>query len=101
MLDYDDLLLYWLEAARMPVIAAQMRSQFAHIHLLALTPDGTGLTVVGDGATAGCRSPWQQFRVGADRDLRVPRCYRAQYSGFPGFTQRKNVTVNLNVPPRQ
>jgi DNA helicase II / ATP-dependent DNA helicase PcrA len=64
VLDYDDLLLYWREAARMPAIAAQMRAQFDHIlvdeHqdtnrlqadiLLALASDGAGLTVVGDDA---------------------------------------------------
>jgi len=64
VLDYDDLLLYWREATRIPAIAAQMRAQFDHILideyqdtnrlqadiLLALAPDGTGLTVVGDNA---------------------------------------------------
>jgi len=62
--DYDDLLLYWREAARTPCIATQMRAQFDHILideyqdtnrlqadiLLALAPDGAGLTVVGDDA---------------------------------------------------
>src|SRR5215472_12643124 len=64
VLDYDDLLLYWREAARMPAIAARMRAQFDHILvdeyqdtnrlqadiLLALAPDGAGLTVDGDDA---------------------------------------------------
>jgi DNA helicase-2/ATP-dependent DNA helicase PcrA len=64
VLDYDDLLLYWCEAARTPAIAGQMRAQFDHILvdeyqdtnrlqadiLLALAPDGAGLTVVGDDA---------------------------------------------------
>jgi DNA helicase-2/ATP-dependent DNA helicase PcrA len=64
VLDYDDLLLYWREAARIPAIAAQMRTQFDQILvdeyqdtnrlqadiLLALAPDGAGLTVVGDDA---------------------------------------------------
>jgi DNA helicase II / ATP-dependent DNA helicase PcrA len=64
VLDYDDLLLYWREAARMPAIAAQMRAEFDHILvdeyqdtnrlqadiLLGLAPDGAGLTVVGDDA---------------------------------------------------
>jgi DNA helicase II / ATP-dependent DNA helicase PcrA len=66
VLDYVDLLLYWREAARTPSIAAQMRAQFDHILvdeyqdtnrlqaeiLLALAPDGAGLTVVGDDAQA-------------------------------------------------
>jgi superfamily I DNA/RNA helicase len=64
VLDYDDLLLYWREATRIPAIAAQMRAEFDHILvdeyqdtnqlqadiLLALAPDGVGLTVVGDDA---------------------------------------------------
>ena len=64
VLDYYDLLLYWREAARTPAIAAQMRAAFDHILvdeyqdtnrlqaeiLLALAPDGAGLTVVGDDA---------------------------------------------------
>src|SRR5712671_7350011 len=62
VLDYDDLLLYWREAVQMPGIAVQMRADFDHILvdeyqdtnrlqaaiLLALAPDGAGLTVVGD-----------------------------------------------------
>ncbi|HXP05504.1 MAG TPA: ATP-dependent helicase [Stellaceae bacterium] len=64
VLDYDDLLLYWREAVQMPDIAVQMRADFDHILvdeyqdtnrlqaaiLLALAPDGAGLTVVGDDA---------------------------------------------------
>ena len=64
VLDYDDLLLYWREAVQMPDIAVQMRADFDYILvdeyqdtnrlqaaiLLALAPDGAGLTVVGDDA---------------------------------------------------
>ncbi len=64
VLDYDDLLLYWREAVQMPGIAGQMRADFDYILvdeyqdtnrlqaaiLLALAPDGAGLTVVGDDA---------------------------------------------------
>ncbi len=64
VLDYDDLLLYWREAVQIPSVAAQMRADFDHILvdeyqdtnrlqaaiLLALAPDGAGLTVVGDDA---------------------------------------------------
>ena len=64
VLDYDDLLLYWREAVEIPGVAAQMRADFDHILvdeyqdtnrlqaaiLLALAPDGAGLTVVGDDA---------------------------------------------------
>jgi DNA helicase II / ATP-dependent DNA helicase PcrA len=64
VLDYDDLLLYWCEAVQIPDVAAQMRADFDHILvdeyqdtnrlqaaiLMALAPDGGGLTVVGDDA---------------------------------------------------
>ena len=64
VLDYDDLLLYWREATQVPGVAAQMRADFDHILvdeyqdtnrlqaaiLLALAPEGEGLTVVGDDA---------------------------------------------------
>jgi len=64
VLDYDDLLLYWAQAATDPDIAADMGSRFDHVMvdeyqdtnrlqssiLLALKPDGRGLTVVGDDA---------------------------------------------------
>jgi DNA helicase II / ATP-dependent DNA helicase PcrA len=64
VLDYDDLLLYWREATRISAIAAQMRAGVDHILvdeyqdsnrlqadiLLALAPDGAGLTAVGDDA---------------------------------------------------
>ena len=62
--DYDDLLLYWREATQVPGVAVQMRADFDHILvdeyqdtnrlqaaiLLALAPEGEGLTVVGDDA---------------------------------------------------
>ena len=64
VLDYDDLLLYWSEMLREPAIAAELGARFRHVlvdeyqdtnHLqasvlLALKPDGRGLTVVGDDA---------------------------------------------------
>jgi DNA helicase II / ATP-dependent DNA helicase PcrA len=64
VLDYDDLLLYWREATQVPRVAARMRADFDHILvdeyqdtnrlqaaiLLALAPEGEGLTVVGDDA---------------------------------------------------
>jgi DNA helicase II / ATP-dependent DNA helicase PcrA len=66
VLDYDDLLLYWHELMRAPELAAEVRGQFDHVLvdeyqdtnalqaaiLLALKPDGRGLTVVGDDAQA-------------------------------------------------
>ncbi|AZO25397.1 ATP-dependent helicase [Mesorhizobium sp. M1E.F.Ca.ET.045.02.1.1] len=64
VLDYDDLLLYWAQMAAEPEIAAHLGSRFDHLLvdeyqdtnrlqasiLLALKPDGAGLTVVGDDA---------------------------------------------------
>jgi DNA helicase-2/ATP-dependent DNA helicase PcrA len=64
VLDYDDLLLYWAQMVTDPGLAAEIGSRFDHVLvdeyqdtnrlqstiLLALKPDGTGLTVVGDDA---------------------------------------------------
>ncbi|MBN9435399.1 ATP-dependent helicase [Bosea sp. (in: a-proteobacteria)] len=64
VLDYDDLLLYWAQAVTDPDIAADFGGRFDHVMvdeyqdtnrlqssiLLALKPDGRGLTVVGDDA---------------------------------------------------
>ena len=64
VLDYDDLLLYWAQAVGDPALADHMGRRFDHVLvdeyqdtnrlqssiLLALKPDGSGLTVVGDDA---------------------------------------------------
>jgi ATP-dependent DNA helicase UvrD/PcrA len=64
VLDYDDLLLYWAQMMGILHIAADISSRFDHVLvdeyqdtnrlqasiLLALKPDGKGLTVVGDDA---------------------------------------------------
>jgi DNA helicase-2/ATP-dependent DNA helicase PcrA len=64
VLDYDDLLLYWAQMMQVDEIALDVSSRFDHILvdeyqdtnrlqasvLLALKPDGSGLTVVGDDA---------------------------------------------------
>ncbi|HEX8963948.1 MAG TPA: ATP-dependent helicase [Rhodocyclaceae bacterium] len=64
VLDYDDLLLYWAQMAAEPELARELGEQFTHVLvdeyqdtnrlqaaiLLALKPDGRGLTVVGDDA---------------------------------------------------
>jgi len=64
VLDYDDLLLYWVQMMRVEDIARDVSSRFDHVLvdeyqdtnslqasiLLALKPDGGGLTVVGDDA---------------------------------------------------
>jgi DNA helicase II / ATP-dependent DNA helicase PcrA len=64
VLDYDDLLLYWAQMMALPELAAEVAGRFDHVLvdeyqdtnrlqaaiLLALKPDGRGLTVVGDDA---------------------------------------------------
>jgi ATP-dependent DNA helicase UvrD/PcrA len=64
VLDYDDLLLYWAHAADDPELAREMGARFDHLLVdeyqdtnrlqaqivLALKPDGRGVTVVGDDA---------------------------------------------------
>jgi DNA helicase II / ATP-dependent DNA helicase PcrA len=64
VLDYDDLLLYWAQMMAEPAIAQDVSSRFDHVLvdeyqdtnrlqasiLLALKPNGRGLTVVGDDA---------------------------------------------------
>ena len=66
VLDYDDLLLYWSQLMLEPELAQAMSARFQHVLvdeyqdtnrlqaaiLLALKPDGRGLTVVGDDAQA-------------------------------------------------
>src|ERR1700724_4815211 len=64
VLDYDDLLLYWAQTVSDPKLAEDIGGRFDHVLvdeyqdtnrlqssiLLALKPDGRGLTVVGDDA---------------------------------------------------
>ena len=64
VLDYDDLLLYWAGMVAEPTLAAQVGARFDHVMvdeyqdtnrlqasiLMALKPDGRGVTVVGDDA---------------------------------------------------
>jgi DNA helicase II / ATP-dependent DNA helicase PcrA len=64
VLDYDDLLRHWQRALTLPALAATVRARFDHVLVdelqdtnalqaaivLALRPDGHGLTVVGDDA---------------------------------------------------
>jgi DNA helicase-2/ATP-dependent DNA helicase PcrA len=64
ILDYDDLLLYWAQTVSDPALAQDIGGRFDHVLvdeyqdtnrlqssiLLALKPDGQGLTVVGDDA---------------------------------------------------
>jgi len=68
VLDYDDLLLYWHGLVQEPALAQHVGQLFDHILvdeyqdtnalqaaiLLAIRPDGAGLTVVGDDAQAIC-----------------------------------------------
>jgi DNA helicase II / ATP-dependent DNA helicase PcrA len=79
VLDYDDLLLYWAQTASDPVLAADMSARFDHVLvdeyqdtnrlqssiLLALKPNGAGLTVVGDDAQS-----IYSFRAATVRNIR-------------------------------
>ena len=78
VLDYDDLLLYWRHAMAEPTVAAEICRRFDHVLvdeyqdtnrlqaeiLLALRPDGSGLTVVGDDAQS-----IYSFRAAAVRNI--------------------------------
>ncbi|MEO8740554.1 MAG: ATP-dependent helicase [Casimicrobiaceae bacterium] len=64
VLDYDDLLLYWSHMVKVPLLAQEVGERFDHVLvdeyqdtnrlqasiLLAMKPDGKGVTVVGDDA---------------------------------------------------
>ncbi|HVK77503.1 MAG TPA: ATP-dependent helicase [Kofleriaceae bacterium] len=66
VLDYDDLLLWWWQAMAAPDVAAAVRARFDHVLVdeyqdtnalqaeivVALAPDGRGVTAVGDDAQA-------------------------------------------------
>ena len=66
VLDYDDLLLYWAAMMEEPSLACEIGARFDHVLVdeyqdtnrlqarivMALKPDGTGVTVVGDDAQA-------------------------------------------------
>ena len=78
VLDYDDLLLYWRHAMTEPAVAGDICRRFDHVLvdeyqdtnrlqaeiLLALRPDGSGLTVVGDDAQS-----IYSFRAAAVRNI--------------------------------
>jgi hypothetical protein len=79
VLDYDDLLLYWREAARMPAIAAQMRAEFDHILVDEYQDTGRH--------SSGAGTRWQRPYCGRRRrsvDLRVPSRDGAQHPRFSG-----------------
>src|SRR6185503_19120731 len=102
VLDYDDLLLYWAHAMSDPEIAGDLGDRFDHVLvdeyqdtnrlqasiLLALKPNGTGLTVVGDDAQS-----IYSFRAATVRNI----------LDFPGhFTPRAAVvTLDRNYRSTQ
>jgi DNA helicase-2/ATP-dependent DNA helicase PcrA len=93
VLDYDDLLLYWAQMMCEPSLAADVSARFDHVLvdeyqdtnrlqasiLLALKPNGRGLTVVGDDAQS-----IYSFRAATVRNI----------FDFPGhFSPRAEVTT--------
>ena len=102
VLDYDDLLLYWAQMMAVPSIAEDVADRFDHVLvdeyqdtnrlqasiLLALKPNGTGLTVVGDDAQS-----IYSFRAATVRNI----------LDFPGhFTPRAAVvTLDRNYRSTQ
>ena len=102
VLDYDDLLLYWAQMMAVPSIAEDVAGRFDHVLvdeyqdtnrlqasiLLALKPNGTGLTVVGDDAQS-----IYSFRAATVRNI----------LDFPGhFTPRAAVvTLDRNYRSTQ
>ena len=102
VLDYDDLLLYWAQMMAEPQIAALVSERFDHVLvdeyqdtnrlqasiLLALKPNGQGLTVVGDDAQS-----IYSFRAATVRNI----------LDFPGhFTPRAEVvTLDRNYRSTQ
>jgi DNA helicase II / ATP-dependent DNA helicase PcrA len=86
VLDYDDLLLYWAQLMGESALAADVSSRFDHVLvdeyqdtnrlqaqiLMALKPDGAGLTVVGDDAQS-----IYSFRAATIRNiLDFPKAFR-------------------------
>ena len=102
VLDYDDLLLYWAQMMTVPSIADDVAGRFDHVLvdeyqdtnrlqasiLLALKPNGNGLTVVGDDAQS-----IYSFRAATVRNI----------LDFPGhFTPRAEVvTLDRNYRSTQ
>src|SRR6201987_3900557 len=94
VLDYDDLLLYWAEMMAQPSIAIDIANRFDHVLvdeyqdtnrlqasiLLALKPNGRGLTVVGDDAQS-----IYSFRAAAVRNI----------LDFPGHFSPKAEIITL------
>jgi len=90
VLDYDDLLLYWAHMMAEPAIAAEVGSRFDHVLvdeyqdtnrlqasvLLALKPDGKGLTIVGDDAQSiySFRAATVRKYPGLSRPIYPARC---------------------------
>jgi DNA helicase II / ATP-dependent DNA helicase PcrA len=91
VLDYDDLLLYWAQMMAEPELAAEVGERFDHVLvdeyqdtnrlqaaiLLALKPQGKGLTVVGDDAQS-----IYSFRA-ATTSARAPRSSRSNATTAP------------------
>jgi len=87
VLDYDDLLLYWAQMMKIAEVAQLVSRRFDHVLvdeyqdtnalqasiLLALRPDGVGLTVVGDDGSNFSISQTQPMLTSTTGSLRAQR----------------------------
>jgi DNA helicase-2/ATP-dependent DNA helicase PcrA len=114
VLDYDDLLLWWSQMMAHPVLAADLSERFDHVLvdeyqdtnalqaqiLLALKPEGLGLTVVGDDAQS-----IYAFRAATVRNiLDFPKAFAPQaqvitldrnYRSTQGILAAANAVIEL------
>jgi DNA helicase-2/ATP-dependent DNA helicase PcrA len=111
VLDYDDLLLYWAGMVAEPALAEQVGARFDHVLvdeyqdtnllqagiLLALKPDGRGVTVVGDDAQA-----IYSFRGATVRNiLDFPTQFSRASAGGPVPVAARVVTLERNYRSTQ
>ncbi len=114
VLDYDDLLLYWARMAEHPSIAGDLSARFAYVLvdeyqdtnrlqsgiLLAIKPDGRGLTVVGDDAQSIYGFRGATVRNILDFPARFDGCMRQvtleqNYRSSPQILSASNAVIAL------
>jgi DNA helicase-2/ATP-dependent DNA helicase PcrA len=109
VLDYDDLLLYWAQMMQVEEIAHDIASRFDHVLvdeyqdtnrlqasiLVALKPDGKGLTVVGDDAQSiySFRAAFPRLFTPPAKIITLDRNYRSTQS----ILTAANAVIDLAV----